>query len=230
MIPQLSFDEHSSISRIYRDFECQHHLVQERYDERPDIPGLTPVGFARWATLLIQAHPEEEYERLQKAVLEMPISNPDDKKERFPKEISRRLFPRHGDIRIRDHIEDSISGYAAVEPRRSSQEELKSHHPHVRFDLPQSQPQNLPLLLPTRSSNTSHTSIRLLKPPSTTTILPYLPHHRVPTNANGSATIELPAMQAAATVTRLPVVAQPTISGTRTSTIRPALHQTRITP
>jgi len=119
---------------MYRDLECQHHLVQERYDERPDIPGLTPVGFARWVTLLIQAHPEEEYERLQKAVLEMPISNPDDKKERFPKEISRRLFPRHGDIRIRDHIEDSISEYAAVEPRRSSQEELKPY-PHVRFDL-----------------------------------------------------------------------------------------------
>ena len=85
---------------MYRDLSCQHHLVQERYDERPDIPGLTPVGFERWVTLLIQAHPEEEFERLQKAVLEMPISNPDDKKERFPKEISRRLFPGHGDTTI----------------------------------------------------------------------------------------------------------------------------------
>lgn len=109
---------------MYRDLECQHHLVQERYDERPDIPGLTPVGFERWVTLLIQAHPDEEFVRLQKAALEMPISNPDDKKERFPKEISRRLFPGHEDRRIREHIEDSISEHAAVDlPRRSSREE-----------------------------------------------------------------------------------------------------------
>ena len=117
-------DEHSSISRMYRDLECQHHLVQERFDERPDIPGLTPKGFERWVTLLIQAHPEEEFVRLQKAVLEMPISNPDDKKERFPKEISRRLFPGHDDRRIRDRIEDAISEHAAVDlPRRSYREE-----------------------------------------------------------------------------------------------------------
>ena len=111
---------------MYRDLACQHHLVQERYDERPDIPGLTPVGFERWATLLIQAHPEAEFERLQKAVLEMPISNPDDKKERFPKEISRRLFPTHEELKIRHRIEDSMVEHASIEiPRRLSQEELK---------------------------------------------------------------------------------------------------------
>lgn len=109
---------------MYRDLACQHHLVQDRYDERPDIPGLTPVGFERWVTLLIQAHPEKEFERLQRAVLEMPISNPDDKKERFPKEISRRLFPSHGDCSIRDRIENAIEEHAAVDlPRRSSREE-----------------------------------------------------------------------------------------------------------
>ena len=109
---------------MYRDLECSHHLVQERYDDRPDIPGLTPIGFERWVTLLIQAHPELEFERLQKTVLEMPISNPDDKKERFPKEISRRLFPGHEDRRIRDRIEDAISKHAAVDlPRRPDGEE-----------------------------------------------------------------------------------------------------------
>ena len=107
-------DEHSSISRLYRDLECQHHLVQERHDLRPDIPGLTPVGFERWVTLLIQAHPDEEFERLQKAVLEMPISNPDDKKERFPKELSRRLFPGSEDRRIRDRLEKTIVEHAGV--------------------------------------------------------------------------------------------------------------------
>ena len=107
---------------MYRELECQHHLVQERYDERPDIPGLTPVGFERWVTLWIQAHPDEEYERLQKAVLSMPISNPDDKKERFPKEISRRLFPGCEDSRVREKLERAISEHAQIDiPRRSEQ-------------------------------------------------------------------------------------------------------------
>ena len=114
-------DEHSSISRLFRDLECQHHLVQERHDLRPDIPGLTPVGFERWATLMIQAHPDVEFERLQKAVLEMPVSNPDDKKERFPKELSRRLFPYSEDRRVRDRLEKAIVEHAGVIlPKRSS--------------------------------------------------------------------------------------------------------------
>jgi len=145
---------------MYRELACQHHLVQERHDERPDIPGLTPVGFEKWVTLLIQAHPDKEFERLQRAVLEMPISNPDDKKERFPKEISRRLFPGHGDYSIRDRIENAIEEHAAVEiPRRSSREERpppprdspqqpykpsvaehtyvpQGHRPSVSFNLP----------------------------------------------------------------------------------------------
>lgn len=119
---------------MYRDLGCEHHLVQDRFDERPDIPALTPVGFQKWVTMLIQAHPEAEFERLQKAVLEMPINNPDDKKERFPKEISRRLFPNHEDRKLRDRIEDSIAEHAAVEiPRRASQESFqhRDHSPSV---------------------------------------------------------------------------------------------------
>ena len=112
---------------MFRDLKCQHHLVQERFDERPDIPGLTPIGFERWVTLLIQAHPEEEFVRLQKAVLEMPVNNPDDKKERFPKEISRRLFPGHGDRLTRELIEESICEHAAVSlPQRSNRERSPS--------------------------------------------------------------------------------------------------------
>ena len=121
-------DEHTSISRMFRDLECQHHLVQNRYDERPDTPGLTPVGFEKWVTLLIQAHPEAEFERLQKAVLQMPISNPDDKKERFPKQISRRLFPKREDLSIRDQIEGSIAEHAAIDlPRQTSHDNLSSN-------------------------------------------------------------------------------------------------------
>lgn len=108
-------DDRSSISRIYRELGCQHHLVQEGDDQRPEIPSLTPVGFQRWVTLLIQAHPDQEYERLQKAVLDMPISNPDDKKERFPKECSRRLFPVSADHRIRERLERAICKHAKVD-------------------------------------------------------------------------------------------------------------------
>ena len=99
---------------MYRDVECQHHLVQERHDEKPDIPGLTPIGFERWVTLLIRAHPEEEFERLKKAVLDLPISNPDDKKERFPKDISRRLFPQTEDRRVQDRLQKAMVEHAHI--------------------------------------------------------------------------------------------------------------------
>ena len=137
-------DDRSSISRMYRELECQHHLVQERFDERPDIPGLTPVGFERWVTLLIQAHPEEEYERLQKAVLSMPISNPDDKKERFPKEISRRLFPGCEDTRVREKLERAISEHAQIDILRRSEQGSPVHRQITSEPQSQSSSQYVP--------------------------------------------------------------------------------------
>ena len=100
---------------MFRDAEAEHHLVQEHHDERPDIPGLTPRGFQRWATLMIQAYPEREYERLQKAVLEMPINNPDDKKERFPKEIPRRLFPDAPNLLLREKLDECIMRHSHID-------------------------------------------------------------------------------------------------------------------
>ncbi|KAI9848133.1 MAG: hypothetical protein M1838_000629 [Thelocarpon superellum] len=104
---RLLFMEMSSskLSRIYQELECQHHFIQERNDCKPSIPGLTAAGFARWMTLLIRARPNDEVERLQKAILQMPISNADDQKERFPKEVSRHLFPKIPDRRMREKIE-----------------------------------------------------------------------------------------------------------------------------
>ncbi|KAL1956924.1 hypothetical protein VTO42DRAFT_6671 [Malbranchea cinnamomea] len=125
-------DRMSSISRLYRDVQAEHHLVQERLDEKPDIPGLTPRGFERWMTLMIQAHPDQEFQRLQKTVLEMPINNPDDKRERFPKELSRRLFPRTGDQVVRELLEKSIVIHCKVKPSvlapRSSPKSGSHHH------------------------------------------------------------------------------------------------------
>ncbi|KUM61425.1 hypothetical protein ACN42_g5701 [Penicillium freii] len=108
-------DRTSSISRLFREIKVEHHLVQDDVEKRPDIPGLTPKGFETWETLMILANPGREYERLQKAVLNMPINNPDDKKERFPKEIPRRLFPEIGDIAIREDIEDRMMVHCGVD-------------------------------------------------------------------------------------------------------------------
>ncbi|EAT85127.2 hypothetical protein SNOG_07661 [Parastagonospora nodorum SN15] len=70
-------------------------LPDETYpwQEQPHIPALTPEGFQEWMTAMIQAYPDVEYRRISKAVLDMPISNADDRKERFPKELPRRMFP-----------------------------------------------------------------------------------------------------------------------------------------
>ncbi|KAJ5905762.1 uncharacterized protein N7473_002678 [Penicillium subrubescens] len=117
-------DRTSSVSRLFREVKAQHHLVQlDDLKERPDIPGLTPKGFEVWATIMIQAHPEREYERLQKAVLNMPISNPDDKKERFPKEIPRRLFPDVADLKLREEVEEHIMKHCGVDLPRITEEE-----------------------------------------------------------------------------------------------------------
>ncbi|KAI9371272.1 hypothetical protein BJX61DRAFT_511969 [Aspergillus egyptiacus] len=120
------FDDHtSSISRLFREVEAEHHLVQAKLDERPDIPGLTPRGFETWASLMILAHPDKEFERLQKAVLNMPISNPDNKKERFPKEIPRRLFPETPDLALRAELDQYIRKHCTVDLPPITDEEIK---------------------------------------------------------------------------------------------------------
>ena len=86
-----------------------------------------PVGFERWMTLLVKAYSEEDYKRLRKAVLDMPISNPD-KKERFPKDISRRLFPQDEERGIREHVEWAIGNHADIQlPRSLNRKGPQSH-------------------------------------------------------------------------------------------------------
>ena len=130
-------DEQCYLSRMYRELACQHHLVQERNDIRPDIAGLTPIGFERWTTLLIQAHPEEEFERLAKAVLAMPINNADDKKERFPKELSRRLFPTSGDNEIRERLEEAMVEHGRIDLPRKQKPSLSKHSSHSDLEQPE---------------------------------------------------------------------------------------------
>ncbi|RMZ91614.1 hypothetical protein DV736_g1148, partial [Chaetothyriales sp. CBS 134916] len=129
---QVIFDDRtSSISRMFREVSAQHHLIQPhgKENERPDVPGLTPPGFATWATLLIKAHPSHEFERLAKTARDMPISNPDDPKERFPKEISRRLFPERSDEAIAAKLQRAMSIHCNVSfnARQDSTEDTRSN-------------------------------------------------------------------------------------------------------
>lgn len=98
----------SSIAKIYRDKKIEHFYVQENISDPPVIPALTPVGFQRWMTLHIQAHPGAEFERLQQAVRDMPINNADNPKERFPKELSRRLLPKFDDLETRQYCSAAL--------------------------------------------------------------------------------------------------------------------------
>ncbi|KAK4902523.1 hypothetical protein LTR27_000460 [Elasticomyces elasticus] len=103
---------HANLSIMYRKLGCQHHIVQYQSHEIPSVPGLTPQGFEWFVTTLILAHPDMEFERLSRALTEMPISNADNKSERFPKELSRRLLPSQGSWQA----EQKIIGSLAHEP------------------------------------------------------------------------------------------------------------------
>lgn len=60
-------------------------------------------------TAMILAYPDTEYERLARAVLDMPISNADDRKERFPKELPRRLFPQGENLQAQQRCAAALS-------------------------------------------------------------------------------------------------------------------------
>jgi len=58
---------------------------------------------------MIQAYPDAEYERIAKAVLDMPISNAIDRKERFPKELPRRMFPSVENLQAQQRCAAALS-------------------------------------------------------------------------------------------------------------------------
>ncbi|KAK5711257.1 hypothetical protein LTR15_012547 [Elasticomyces elasticus] len=111
---------HANLSTMYRKLGCQHHLVQYQAHEVPSVPGLTPQGFEWFLTTLILAHPEMEFERLGRALTEMPISNADNKSERFPKELSRRLLPAQGSWQAEQKIIASLAHEPLVQLRGAS--------------------------------------------------------------------------------------------------------------
>ncbi|KAK4508493.1 hypothetical protein PRZ48_002232 [Zasmidium cellare] len=106
----------NSISMMYRKLLCQHHFVQQQNHDPPSIPALSPFGFEAFMTCMIQAHPDTEFERLAKAVRDMPISNADDCKERFPKELSRRLLPATPNVQAEQRIISSLNHEPVLVP------------------------------------------------------------------------------------------------------------------
>lgn len=110
---------YSTLSKIYRDMRCQHHLVQEHNADQPYIPSLTAEGFQEWMTAMIQAYPDTEYQRLSRAVLDMPISNADDSRERFPKELPRRLFPQVENLPAQQRCASALSAEGVGPLRRA---------------------------------------------------------------------------------------------------------------
>lgn len=68
---------------------------------------------------MIQAYPDAEYERLSRAVLDMPISNADDSKERFPKELPRRLFPQVENLQAQQRCAAILSSEGVGPLRRA---------------------------------------------------------------------------------------------------------------
>jgi hypothetical protein len=110
---------YSNLAKLYREMRCQHHLFGEHLADQPHIPALTPDGFQEWMTAMIQAYPDTEYERLSRAVLDMPISNADDCKERFPKELPRRLFPRQDNLQAQQRCAAVLSAEGVGPLRRA---------------------------------------------------------------------------------------------------------------
>ena len=110
---------YSALSRVYQSMRCQHHLIQEHPGESPFIPALTPQGFQEWMTTMIQAYPDMEYQRISKAVLDMPISNADNVKERFPKELPRRMFPKAENIQAQQKCAAALSAEGAGPLRKA---------------------------------------------------------------------------------------------------------------
>jgi len=68
---------------------------------------------------MIQAYPDPEYKRLSKAVLDMPINNADDCKERFPKELPRRLFPRDDNLQAQQRCAAALSADGTIPLRKA---------------------------------------------------------------------------------------------------------------
>jgi hypothetical protein len=123
------------LSKLYSALSCAHHLISPSSDpyKTPHLPALTAQGFETWATLFILASPDHEFRRLAAAVREWPICNADDRRDRLPKELSRRLFPPAGALvperrRRLCEVLQKFGIVAAAEVRQPPAPAAQQHH------------------------------------------------------------------------------------------------------
>ncbi|GKT86953.1 hydroxyproline-rich glycoprotein DZ-HRGP [Colletotrichum tofieldiae] len=107
-----SEDALERIEFLYQDLECQYHLVQAAPRSHPNVPGLTPVGFAKWIISNILAYPDPEARRLHAIMSALPINADgpllNGKPERLPRQLSRHLFPASHDKKVRKILDEAV--------------------------------------------------------------------------------------------------------------------------
>ncbi|GJD01804.1 hypothetical protein ColKHC_10629 [Colletotrichum higginsianum] len=107
-----SDDALKRIEFLYQDLDCQYHLVQAAPRSHPHVPGLTPVGFAKWMISNILAYPDPEARRLHAVMSALPVNADgpllDGKPERLPRQLSRHLFPESHDRKLRKILDEAV--------------------------------------------------------------------------------------------------------------------------
>ncbi|KAK3304590.1 uncharacterized protein B0T15DRAFT_247815 [Chaetomium strumarium] len=104
----------SRLAELYQQLSCEYYLVPAEPKARPTLPGLTLAGWTQWTTLAVRAYPNEEAERLAKAVAALPINAEsllDGKPERLPKQIPRRLMPERPDRAARLLLDGALKSH-----------------------------------------------------------------------------------------------------------------------
>ncbi|CAG9980549.1 unnamed protein product [Clonostachys byssicola] len=92
-------EEYRDLQCVYTALRCEHFLVSSQPGSPPDIPALTPAGFAKWMSIFILATPDQEAYRLDSIVERLPIQckGAAGEIERLPKQLSRHLLPEKHD-------------------------------------------------------------------------------------------------------------------------------------
>ncbi|WQF81645.1 hypothetical protein CDEST_06659 [Colletotrichum destructivum] len=107
-----SDDALKRIEFLYQDLDCQYHLIQAAPRSHPNVPGLTPVGFAKWMISNILAYPDPEARRLHAVMSALPVNADgpllDGKPERLPRQFSRHLFPESHDRKLRRILDEAV--------------------------------------------------------------------------------------------------------------------------
>ncbi|KAK2001845.1 hypothetical protein LX36DRAFT_652846 [Colletotrichum falcatum] len=146
-----SEDALKRIEFLYQDLSCPYHLVQAVPRSHPNVPGLTPAGFARWMISNILAYPDSEARRLHAIVSSLPIDADgpllDGKPERLPRQLSRHLLPGTHDNKVRKILCEAV--WDCLE------DAVPSLPPTTRAAAPRSSPSQSPARVPEANTHST---------------------------------------------------------------------------